>query len=78
MAFELAAVVEQLARGEVAVDDRAARLDQQHRDRRVLHHRVEQQLALDQRLALLAQHVAELVVRVDQVVELVVGAAQRG
>ena len=62
-AFEPAAAVRQLARGEVAVDDVAAGLDQHHRDRRVLHHRVEQQLALEQVLALLPQHAPEPVVR---------------
>ncbi len=47
-ALEPATAGEQLARGEVAVDDVAAGIAEQHRDRRVLDHRVEQQLALDE------------------------------
>ena len=47
------------------------------RDRRVLHHGVEQQLALDQVLALLAQRLAELVVRAHEIAELVVAAGRQ-
>jgi hypothetical protein len=65
-AFQALALAEQLARGEVAVDDAVVRIDEQHRDRRVLHHRVEQQLALHQRKALVAQCIAEAVVGCDQ------------
>ena len=70
-AFELAALVQQPAGREIAVDDVPAVADQQHRHRRVLHHRVEQQLALHEREPLFAQHAAEFVVRGDEVAEFV-------
>ena len=72
MAFELVAVVEQLACGEVGIHDAAAAIGQQHCDRRVLHHRIEQQFALHQRHALLAQGIAQCVVRRDQIADFVV------
>jgi hypothetical protein len=74
LALERPAAVEQLPRGEVRIHDVAARLDQHQRGRRVLHHGVEQQLALEQVLALLAQHAAKLVVRGNQLAKLVAPA----
>jgi hypothetical protein len=76
VAFQLAAFRQQLARGQVGVGDGARRIGQvrhqQHGHRRVLHHGVEQQLALHEVEALFAQHLAEGVVGVDQVGQLVV------
>ena len=69
-ALETVAVAEQLARGQVAEHDVTTGIDQQHRHRRVLHHRVEQQLALHQAQALFAQGVAERAVAGDQVSQL--------
>ncbi len=74
MALEPPPAVEELARRDVGEHDRAVLGDEQHRDRRVLHHRVEQELALDELEPLVAQHVAERVVRVDEVAHLVVAA----
>jgi hypothetical protein len=60
MSFQLAAFRQQLARGQVGVGDGARRIGQfrhqQHGHRRVLHHGVEQQLALHEVEALFAQH----------------------
>jgi hypothetical protein len=74
LAFELVALAQQLPCGEVGVDDAVVRVDQQHRHRRVLDHGVEQQFALHQRQALLAQRIAETVVRGDQFRELALAA----
>ena len=63
-----------LARRDVRVDDVAALLDQRERRGRVLHDRVEQELALEQVLAFFAQHAAELVVRIDQLADFVAAA----
>jgi len=66
-----AAFVEQVPRGDVRVGDPADRIGQHQRHRRVLHHRVQQQLALHQVLALLAQGVPQRVVHADQLAQLV-------
>ena len=71
LAVERASAVEELARRDVRVDDVAALLDQRERGRRVLHDGVEQELALEQMLTLLAQHATELVVRGDQLADFV-------
>src|SRR6185503_15199627 len=79
-ALEAAAGGEELAGGEVAVDDVAARVAEEHRDRGVLDHGVEEELAVDEGFALAAEGVAEGVVRGDEVAELVValpGQAER-
>ena len=65
-AFELAAAEKRLARGDVAVHDAAVRVREHHRERRRLDDGVEQQLALIERLAFLAQHAAEAVVAFDE------------
>ena len=76
LALELAPVVEQLACGQVGVDHPALSVAtfgrQQHRHRGVLHHGVQQQFALDQVLALLPQHLAQLGVGAHQLADLVV------
>ena len=72
LAFQPPSLVQQLARGQVGVDDGAAFGHQQHGHRRVLHHGVEQQLALHQVQALLAQHVAKRIVRRHQVGQFIV------
>jgi hypothetical protein len=71
-AFQLAALVHQLAGGQVGEHDGAVVGDQQHGDGGVLHHGVEQQFALHQAQALLAQHVAQRVVGGDQVAQFIV------
>jgi hypothetical protein len=55
-------------------DDLPPAVDEQHRHRRVLHHRVEQQLALHEVEPLLAQHRAQRVVRFHEVADLVVAS----
>ncbi|MNV40651.1 hypothetical protein D3C71_1322660 [compost metagenome] len=78
LAFQLPTAVQQLACGDVgerhALDAVTAVGEQQHRHRRVLHHGVEQQLALHQCLALLAQHFAEFGVGFHQLRELIIAA----
>src|SRR4051812_1517302 len=71
LAVHRASAVEQLARGDVRVDDMSALLDERERSRRVLHDRVEQKLALEQVLALLAQDATELVVRIDELADFI-------
>ncbi len=68
--FDLAALAEQLARRQVAEHHPTRRIDQHHRHRRVLHHGVEQQFALHQGEALVAQGVAESTVAVDEFAQL--------
>ena len=75
MAFQLAALVQELARGQVAVHDGAGAggvAHEQHGHRRVLHHGVEQKFTLDQLQALFAQHAAQRVVGGHQVAHFVV------
>ncbi len=73
-AVHATAAVEQGARGEVRVDHALLRVDEEERGRRILHDGVEQELALEQALALVAQHTAELVVRAHEIAELVAAA----
>ena len=70
--IEATAFAQQLARRDVGEDYVLLRVEQQHGHRRVLHHGVEQQLALDQLQLLLAQGFADRVVAGDEVAELVV------
>ncbi|EEF22579.1 conserved hypothetical protein, partial [Ricinus communis] len=72
VSFQPAALIQQLARGDVGIGDRPGLADQQHGHRRVLHHGVQQQLALDQVEALLAQYRAECIVGGHQVAQLIV------
>ena len=75
LAFQFPAAVQQLACGHVGEHHPALAIaagsDQQHRHRRVLHHRVQQQFALHQSLSLFAQHVAQFRVRAHQVAQVV-------
>ena len=78
-AFESSAFAQQFARGEIAQHDALRFVHQHHRHRRVLHHGVEQQFALHQRDSLLAQCIAERVVRIhqfDQIAVFVPGDAE--
>ena len=70
-AVHRAPAVQQAARGEIGIHHVSAGLDQDHRGRRVLHDRIQQQFTLEQILPLLAQHPPQLVVRRDQVTHLV-------
>ena len=76
--FDAAAIVQQLACGEIAVDDMAGSIEQQHRHRGVLHHRVQQQFALRQGQPLFAQGVAKGVVGAHQIGEFAVSAISAG
>jgi len=68
--------MQQLARSQIgehhAGDAITARGDQQHRHRRILHHRVQQKFALHQALPLCTQHIAQFAVCLHQVAELVI------
>ena len=76
LAFELAALREQLARGGVGVEHRVGVVGQHQRERRGLDDGVEHQLALIQALAFDAQPVAEAVVGGHEVAQLVLGGAR--
>ena len=65
-AFQALAITEQPPRREVGQHDAPGGIHQQQRHRRVLHHRVQQQLALHQRQPLRAQGVAQGVVGIHQ------------
>ena len=70
--LQAAAAAQQVPRGDVRVGDALVRIDQHQRDRRVLHHGIEQQLALHEVRALRAQRRRQFVVRRHQIAELVV------
>ncbi len=72
--LELAAAAQELARGDVAVDDPAGGVGQRERERRRLQHRIEKELALVDVEPLAAQQVAEGVVGSDQLDELAAAA----
>jgi hypothetical protein len=75
-AFELAALAEQLARHDVAVEHRIGVVGEHQRERRGLYHGVEHQLTLVQALPLDAQAVSEAVIRGDQLPDLVLAHAR--
>ena len=68
---QAAAFVEQVSRGNVGVDDAPNRVGQHQRHRGVLHHGIQQQLALHQVLALFAQGLPQLVVHGDQATQFI-------
>ena len=69
--LDLAAGAEELARGDVAEDDRVVRVRQHERERRRLHHGIEQEFALVEVQALAPKAVAERVVLGREVADLV-------
>ncbi len=72
IAFQFAAFVQQAPRRDIRINDRTGIHAQEHRDRRVLHHGIEQQFALHQVQALIAQRIAEIVVRLDQFADFII------
>ncbi len=76
--IEAAPFAQQVARGDVGVGDALLGIDQHQRHRRILHDRIEQQFALHQMRALLAQGSGQLVVRRHQLAELIVAVDDQG
>jgi hypothetical protein len=76
VALEFPSFAEQLTRRGVAVEHGVSGVGEHHGQRCGLDHGVEHELALIQALALDAQPVAETVVHVDQLTELIVGSAR--